>query len=296
MIKPISYVKKLEGKSNTHLITFDDGNDYAVKFFLPGFEKSLPNEWVAYCLARYLQLPIPFAQIVEIPPEFFTEIPNFIESTSKSQFASRYIPGCLNGHEVSHIKKIVNEEQLASIILFDHWLSNGDRTRKNILLKQQLEADTYHLWIIDHAECFGSYNWTEEEVEDLPVKILKSATHRLMVQFVKDDSAFYEALEVIQTLPNFLIEEIISVIPEDWQVSAEEKKVISQYLNRRRRKILPDFLKTYIKREYHPLHAEERIERREEDEGKKSHYPCSRIRNKIFASNKGTAEGNAAYR
>ena len=63
MIQPIAYRKKLEGKSNAHLITFNDGRDYVVKYFQPGFEKTLPNEWISYCLARYLGLPIPFARI-----------------------------------------------------------------------------------------------------------------------------------------------------------------------------------------------------------------------------------------
>jgi hypothetical protein len=257
MIKPVSYVKKLEGKSNTHLIKFDDGHEYAVKYFIQGFEKSLPNEWVAYCLARYLQLPIPYAQMVEIPAEFSAQIPDFIESASCYQFASRYIPGCCNGHEVSQIRKIVNEHQLPSIILFDYWLSNRDRTKKNILLKEA-GNEMYDLWIVDHSECFGSYNWTGEQVEDLPVKILKSATHRLMAQFVKDESDFYEAIKVIQMIPNFLIEEIISIIPEDWQVSMEEKKILSQYLIRRRKKMLPRSLKKFMEREYLPYQSPEK--------------------------------------
>lgn len=251
MIKPVLYVKKLEGKSNTHLIKFDDGHEYAVKYFIQGFEKSLPNEWVAYCLARYLQLPIPYAKIVEIPAEFSTQIPEFIKSSSRYQFASRFISGCQNGHEVSQMKNIVNEQQLASIILFDYWLSNRDRTKKNILL-EDAGNETYYLWIIDHAECFGSYNWTGDQVEDLPVKILKSATHRLMAQFVKDESDFYEAVKVIQTIPNFLIEEIVSIIPDDWQVSKEEKKILSQYLIRRRKKMLLSSLKKFMAREYFP--------------------------------------------
>lgn len=257
MIKPVSYVKRLEGKSNTHLIKFDDGHQYAVKYFIQEFEKSLPNEWVAYCLARYLQLPIPYAQIVEIPAEFSAQIPDFIESASRYQFASMYIPDCYNGHEVTQIKNIVNAHQLASIVLFDYWLSNSDRTKKNILLKEA-GNETYHLWIIDHAECFGSYNWTGDQVEDLPVKIIKSATHRLMAQFVKNESEFYEAIKVIQMIPNFLIEQIVSIIPDDWKVSGEEKEILSQYLIRRRKKLLPSSLKKFMAREYLPYQSNER--------------------------------------
>ena len=76
MISPVSYIKKLEGKSNAHLITFNDGRDYVVKYFRTGFEKTLPNEWVAYCIARFLDLPVPYAQIVEIREEFSKTIPD----------------------------------------------------------------------------------------------------------------------------------------------------------------------------------------------------------------------------
>ena len=165
MIQPVAYKKTLVGKSNAHLITFDDGRDYAVKYFQMGFEKTLANEWVAYCLARYLGLPIPFAQLVEIPPEFTSAIPELAQMThTKSQFASLYVPDCIDGHEVTAIPSISNRENLAGIILFDYWMCNRDRTRKNIILCDDT-VNSYHLWIIDHAEVFASYNWEFEDLE-----------------------------------------------------------------------------------------------------------------------------------
>ena len=92
-MEPIAYQKKLAGKSNAHLITFNDGNDYVVKYFQPGFEKTLPNEWISYCLGRYLGLPIPFAKIVEIPKNFSSLNPELAQMTdTQYQFASLYIP------------------------------------------------------------------------------------------------------------------------------------------------------------------------------------------------------------
>ena len=83
-MEPIAYRKRLEGKSNAHLITFNDGNDYVVKYFQPGFEKSLPNEWISYCLGRFLGLPIPFAKIVEIPKNFSSLGPELAQMTDTS--------------------------------------------------------------------------------------------------------------------------------------------------------------------------------------------------------------------
>jgi hypothetical protein len=254
MIQPIAYRKKLEGKSNAHLIAFNDGRDYVIKYFQPGFEKTLPNEWVSYCLARYLGLPIPFARIVEISPDFTSQIPELAQmSSTQYQFASLYVPDCVDGHQVSSIPRIINHQSLASIIVFDYWLYNGDRTRKNILLQKEQE-NAYRLWSIDHAEVFGTYNWRLSDLEKLPAGLIKSATHQLMASFIENEKHFTEQLELIQTIPIFLIEEIVSMIPDDWLVLKEEKKEIVNTLVNRRRKVLPEVIKEFIKNIYHPLH------------------------------------------
>ncbi|MCQ6276774.1 hypothetical protein JMM81_17860 [Bacillus sp. V3B] len=254
MMEPITYHKKLEGKSNSHLITFNDGRDYVVKYFQQGFEKTLPNEWVSYCLGRYLGLPIPFAQIVNIPQDYSSQIPELAQmSSTPYQFASLYVPDCLDGHQVSHISKIINHQSLAKIIVFDYWLYNGDRTRKNILLHEEFE-NTYRLWAIDQAEVFGTYNWGSSDLEQLPNGLIKSATHQLMAQFIENENLFFEQLEVIQTIPIFLIEEIVSMIPDEWMVSKEEKKAMVSKLVNRRKKILPDIIKEFVKKVYLPLY------------------------------------------
>lgn len=254
MIMPTVYQKKLEGKSNAHLITFSDGKDYVVKYFQTGFEKTLPNEWVAYCLARYLGLPIPYAQLVEIPQEFSSKVPELAQmSHTNFQFASLYVPNCVDGHQVSNVSKIINHQSLASIILFDYWLCNGDRTRKNILLHEE-SPDSYQLWVIDHAEVFGSFNWLQPDLDMLPIGILKSATHKLMAQFIEDEKHFTEQLELIQTMPILLIEEIVALIPDDWGVSIEEKKGMVTTLLSRRKNILPKLMQKFIGNIYRPLH------------------------------------------
>ncbi|NYE06800.1 hypothetical protein F4694_003580 [Bacillus niacini] len=257
MIKPVAYKKTLEGKSNAHLITFNDGRDYVVKYFQPGFEKTLANEWVGYCLARYLGLPIPFAKLVEIPQEFSSQYPELSQMMhTQFQFASLYVPDCFDGHQVTEVPAITNKENLAGIILFDYWLCNRDRTRKNIILCDDTPY-SYRLRIIDHAEVFASYNWTLQDIETLPITILKSTTHQIMACFIENEQEFYEQLEIIQTLPIHLIEEIVAVIPEDWQVTSEERKAIVTTLHTRRKRILKKLMERFIKRVYRPIHEQE---------------------------------------
>jgi hypothetical protein len=254
MIQPVTYQRQFAGKSNAHLITFNDGNDYVVKFFQPGFEKSLANEWVAYCIGRYLGLPIPFSKIVDIPQEFIAANPELASvNQTPYQFASLYIPGCVDGHDVSEFPNIINHSPLAGIILFDYWLYNRDRTRKNILLRENAPEE-FSLWAIDHSEIFGSYDWQLSDLDQLPEDMLiKSKTHEIMACFIDSEDSFSEYLHVIQTIPILLMEEIVELIPDEWQVTKEDKKTIVSTLLTRRKRVLPHLMGRFIKRVYHPI-------------------------------------------
>lgn len=252
-MEPIAYKRKLQGKSNAHLISFNDGKDYVVKYYQAGFERSLPNEWVGYCLGRYLGLPIPHSSIDEIPREFSEMVPEIeVVDGTQHQFAALYVPDCLDGHGVSGVSKILNHQSLAGIILFDYWLCNDDRTRKNILLHEE-SAYEYMLWIIDHAEVFGSYAWDRPDCRLLPSGVLKSATHQLMARFIEDERQFQDELAIIQSIPIHLMEEIVSMIPEDWNVTKEERKAIVTNLLNRRNKILPKLMNKFIQKVYLPI-------------------------------------------
>ena len=72
-----------------------------MKYFQSGFERTLANEWISYCLGRYLGLPIPYAQFVEIPLIFLLKSRTSRLSMTQYQFASLYIPHCLDAHQVS---------------------------------------------------------------------------------------------------------------------------------------------------------------------------------------------------
>ncbi|GED15140.1 HipA family kinase [Aneurinibacillus migulanus] len=253
MIQPVAYQRKVEGKSGAHLITFDDGRDYVVKFLKPEFEKMLANEWIGYCLARFMQLPVPCARIVEIPPEFYGNIPDMDRFVyTKRQFASLYIENCKNGYTASNMEIITNVDSLAGIILLDYWLYNRDRTRKNILLQEEATGE-YRLWMIDQSEILGSYSWSLSELEALPDTLLRSATHQIMGRFIKDEAAFEKQLQIIRTIPRLLLEEIVSLIPDEWQVSAYEREKLVNVLLFRRDQQLPLIMKQFTENVYQPL-------------------------------------------
>ncbi|WP_449539514.1 HipA family kinase [Ferdinandcohnia sp. Marseille-Q9671] len=254
-IQPTNYHQLFEGKSNNaHLFSFDNGKQYIVKFFKEGQEKILFNEWIGYSIARYLQLPVPPSRFVQIPQSYYSELTDgeLIKYTN-TQFATEYIPNCQNAHELPS-PKVINQKQLAGIIIMDYWLYNLDRTRKNVLFKET-SAGNHYLYIIDHADLFGSFAWDSNHLSTYCRKLMKSATHEMIASFIQEEKDFYDQLSIIQAIPIHLLNEIVAFTPDDWGISEEDKNRVVDYLVCRRDMVLPKLIRDFIKTRYRPLHS-----------------------------------------
>ncbi|MEH7385229.1 HipA family kinase [Bacillus sp. JJ1521] len=254
-IQPTKYHQLFEGKSNNaHLFSFDNGKQYIVKFLKEGQEKVLFNEWFGYSIARYLQLPIPPSRLVQIPQNYIKELTDGeLVKVNNTQFATEYIPNCQNAHELT-TPNVINRKQLAGIIIMDYWLYNLDRTKKNVLFKKVVEGN-HELYIIDHADLFGSYAWDSRNLSTYCRKLMKSATHELIASFIEDEKDFYDQLAIIQSIPIHLLNEIADYTPEDWGITEEEKKQVVDYLVCRRDIVLHKLIRDFIKSRYRPLHS-----------------------------------------
>ncbi len=254
MIKPTLYRKPLAGKSKSHIIQFSDGQDYVVKFFRPGFDRVLPNEWIGYCLARFLSLPIPYSQLVSIPKPFLADIwaSEDVVYTS-NQFATLYIPNSMNLRQLTNsqadVKSIVNSEAVAGMIVLDYWLNNRDRNRNNVLVSE-VEPGSYRFWMIDQGDLFGACNSTAEQLQVPQMELYSSVTHKWMAQFIETEHAFEQYLEVIQTIPKLLLEEILTMVPGEWGISDEDRETIVQWLLLRRDKQLKQLIHRFTKSVY----------------------------------------------
>lgn len=144
---------------------------------------------------------------------------------------------------------------LARVILFDYWLANQDRTLKNILFQKMVRGSTHYGRLII-AEVLGGFSWNQADLEVLPEGIIKSSAHKMMASFIESEEEFYEQLEVIQTMPILLMEEIVDLIPEEWGISMEDRKAIVTTLLLRRNKVMPKLIERFIDKVYRPIKAE----------------------------------------
>ncbi|HZG61390.1 MAG TPA: HipA family kinase [Anoxybacillus sp.] len=242
-IYPIKYTKLQRGISSPFLVQLNNQSLYVVKFKNnPKGPRVLVNEFVAGELAKLLNLPVPSFKILPFPP------PN-----SGHQFCSKYIPkafGLPKNPPAKHL--ISNRKEIIGLILFDYWINNIDRHRNNILLKQNSNG-MYHVYIIDHSHCFpGHHRWSIHSLRNGPQKLKSRSVHHWIASLLDDFSEFDECLEKIMNISKESLRKIISSIPQDWDVSHDERLALLNYLLRIQTK-MPK-IANYIKINYYSSH------------------------------------------
>lgn len=226
------YVTPLrEGGSLPAIVEADDGFLYVLKFRGAGQgTKALIADLIGAEIARKLGLLVPelvFAELAEgfgrtEPDE---EIQDLLKFSTGLNLGLHYLSGSITFDAVVNT---VDAEIASKIVWLDAFLMNIDRTARNT----NMLFWNKKLWVIDHgASLYFHHNpevWEEQSVKPfLQIKehVLLSKANAL--EQIKDKAKSLISKE--------FLEEIVSLIPENWIPETEEanKKMYLNFLLKR---------------------------------------------------------------
>ena len=158
MLEIVEIIRPAEqGRTTPFLCKASDGRMYFVKGYAASIS-GLIKEWLGAHLAKEFGLPVPAFQLAEIHPDLVAYYGGKAVSELKS--------GCVFASEsvasATELKfettKMISPQLKASILFFDLWVENEDRTltekggNPNLLWK----SDSSELFVIDHNLIFDS--------------------------------------------------------------------------------------------------------------------------------------------
>lgn len=167
---------------NSYIVKTEHVYDETVKGFLH-FNCSFINEFLSYCIAKHLGVPIPDAAVAQIDNDFLDDEPMlkfrnrfkegehfssiFLEKTEENLMKD-YMSLIQEGK--SHLQKpwtkffgnIVNPEDVSKIIMFDLLIGNRDRFNHPSNLMIQNDGGR-KIIAIDHGHAFGGPFWNTEK-------------------------------------------------------------------------------------------------------------------------------------
>lgn len=202
-----------EGGSLPAIVEADDGLLYVMKFAGAGHgSKALIAELVAGEIGRALGLRVPEIVFIELDPtmgrsEPDAEIQDLLKASAGLNLGLRYLP---NAFAFNLLLKPPPDPKLASsIVWFDAYITNVDRTPRNVNLLIWEEE----LWLIDHGSAlYFHHDWNgylERSRTSFP--LIKDHT---LLSFA---SALPEADASLRPqLTPEAISHIVGLIPEVW--------------------------------------------------------------------------------
>ncbi|MCD8167477.1 MAG: aminotransferase class I and II [Bacteroides sp.] len=249
-VNVIRYITPLrEGGSLPALAEADDGFNYVVKFRGGGHgTKVLVSELIGGITAKLLGLKIPELVFINLDEAFGRsegdeEIQDLLQASRGLNLGLHFLSGALTFDPVAWQP----DPELASrIVWLDAFLTNVDRTIKNTNLLMWKKE----LWLIDHGSTLYFHhsweNWEKYALSPFP-QIKDHVLLPYAGQLEKIDT------EYRQLLSDAKIEEIVSLIPDDWlgwggeeETPADIRTIYEKFLKTRR-----DHSELFIKEAQH---------------------------------------------
>jgi|GEM_PF-5765207 len=230
------------GATRPHLFLCDDGCSYVVKTFVnPQGPRMIPNEWIAYRLGKLLDLPIPEARLVRIPQAVAKSAPQPANPAAFAgpgpHFGSRFDRHTIAEPTPTQLAACNNLDRTADMIVFDNWIKNWDRAwrrGKNILIQR---GRTSRLVLIDHGGAFTGTMWNPYTLllDNLKRTVYWGENYRQFVKYIDGPDPLGRPLQAVEELPNDVIREAVSGLPESWGVNRAESEALARYLIERKR-------------------------------------------------------------
>ena len=229
-VKAVTFLRKMRGGAQAHLLEAGDGHSYVVKFRNnPQHRRILVNEWVSSVFLRFLQISAPATAMIEVTADFLAANPEVGMQLGSRQvpvepgwhFGSRF-PGHPSRTAVydflpdALLGRVVNLPEFLGIYVFDKWMANAD-ARQTIFYRARLEgrgkpdAAGFVAQMVDHGYVFDGPHWS---FVDSPLQGLYFRP--LVYEKVRSLDDFQPWLDRIANFPEEVVDEAYRELPLAW--------------------------------------------------------------------------------
>lgn len=216
-ISAVRYIRRLNGGTQAHLMQASDGGLYAVKFQNNPFSvRALASEFLATRLGLWLGLPMPQAEVIEVPDSLVNrellriEIDDkqrLVRCASGRQLALRYVSHVLEALPRGAFKDMTNSQDFIQVLPFDQWTANCDN-RQAVFSKAKKRH--YRAVFIDQHNCFNAGRWTFPDWPNFAIYDQK------VYADVNGWLWFEPILSRIEKITRFDLWKIATEIPSEW--------------------------------------------------------------------------------
>jgi len=253
----VSFIRKMRGGCQAHLLEVDTDRRYVVKFSNnPQGRRTLVNEWVGNKIAEYLGIRTPETAIVrcsraflESNADIYIEYAHFRERPLPGPHFGSLYPDTPREMAIFDIfpskllRDVTNRQDFMGMLAVDKWLGNADARQAIFHAAQDDDAETastsnttsqrrYVAEMIDFGQVFNGEHW-----EFLDAPLLGLYRDPEVYDGIDYDRDVEPWIEKVRQFPAEQIERIAAEIPEIWigKDRPQFERLLNQLLRRRAR-------------------------------------------------------------
>lgn len=237
-IKAQNYVRKIPaGVTSPFILTCDDGA-YVCKVGDDDSEcRHLINEFIGYHLAVLLEVPIPNAALLKIDQSLIESVPDLKDRNVRSTilFGSKLVEPAMPKINPALIERIINTDDIPSIILFDQIIFNNDRAKNDGNLLFDIKQKK--LLAIDHSHIFrDGLLWTDSSLRSINeerkylIDNFQGKYYKLLLPFVNGNNPFNKILNKLSFIKFAHVSLIVDSIPVEWGITELEATELKSFI------------------------------------------------------------------
>lgn len=240
-IQAVQYVRPMSGGwSEPLLFKCDDGQNYVVKLMNnPDGPGTLANEWIASRLGPLLGLPMAQTRIVRITRDLLETYPMLksMGIPAGLHIGSLYESRGLVLDDRVDLSACLNVSQGAGMIVFDHWINNGDRHEKNENVLYLPHSKKFIM--IDHGDAFFGPQWQMDEWFEDPghMESFWGPVYRKFVPYIDGSDPFGSCIAQVRSLKEEHIQAAVYGLPRQWGVSRKDLEQLVDFLMYRKDRV-----------------------------------------------------------
>ena len=237
--KILRIAEVLNSSTRPLVVETDQGFALAKYCGNPQGRDSLCSELVAAELLQILGIDAPAHEVIMFEGATLGQVPTPIPAGHAFLTEWQTTAITFSGSK-GILEKTRNQEVITKLIVFDTWIKNFDRfietgqtTTENLdNLLFVPEGTGLRMMVIDHSNAFTETTFEDGFPSDWWMDETVSGTHPNFATFVRDD-VLHKTLDEIAAINEGQLEQIVSKIPPDWELSQSSKDKLVEGLPRR---------------------------------------------------------------
>jgi hypothetical protein len=229
-LQAVTFLNNFDADTKPALLRCDNSQVYVVKGAQA--QHKIVSDQIVGRLGMAMKAPVAVPVLVNVSTELIEIEPRLFHFQSGLAHGTLYIEGCIDSYELKALKDVQNRSRFASLAILYGWVQAYDQ---QFLYRKRRPQIVYS---VDHSHFFPF----DSDLNDWDETTLRQALCAEVDPYFSGckltSQEIHQALMALESVSDDDILRVVSIPPDDWGITMNERLMLAEYLIRRKNELL----------------------------------------------------------